>query len=692
MAENEFDADPDDYDNEDEGEGEPEAPPNFANYDNTTFSPDIMEQAKYLASASPFNIVLEVFRRKGTMTQLQLERPISEWSCKEVATLFTVGSTFGTSKLVARPFGPLVYAPIPNIERYGTEVLVASLRVAAPSHALTLTDSTLPEYVMGLRGVTVMDEGTHTMIDVPGMGYPIKVNGTDSRGRVASGGVEYMEFANSQFKGSVEYVHTDPDARQQAFIFLSHYTVKSVTEENIMLAELPTKDKRALGMWRWFGLKTPVNLDHINLLRRVITEAYTDRSIRPCISVKSQPLAYLEVLLTKYYKKNPRSVPDSLVGVCAQVAQARAHLWNKVPTLAPSFFPPAGPDRKLEQAAIISLRTGTIPLPGTGGKLVTYGDVKLFVTNCRLLVRDNLDVQSKSDAYGAGYLGAPASVPTKIGSLFLALSGMTGSKVFPRADAWGTHTRNHWHRTIDQWVTDITFYDLNRDYAPKLGGKFDQGDVEQLAEGSGRGKCLCDDTFNSPEGKPDSVSMDKKVASVLRAGYDCGFIKMILGAGSELITQVGHLPRSVEGFMSKYDCVYLMTGGSPHSLEYYILFSRLINREMNQIWSPPRPGADGYGPCVQAYEERTPEAQATVTSRLKGWYLNKVYDTVRANVMLNTQLVAMSVHHEPLVCKTRVPTPRTIRCSGYKDLNSQISDRHLNPDVADPECPDAFEV
>jgi len=202
-------------------------------------------------------------------------------------------------------------------------------------------------------------------------------------------------------------------------------------------------------------------------------------------------------------------------------------------------------------------------------------------------------------------------------------------------DAYGTGASNHWHHEVMSLGDDVTYYDINQAYVPRLSGaKFEQADVEKIEAGSGNGKIIVDDTFNAPDNDFVRLSVSRKVASIINAGYDAGVIKMFYGSGEDGKFGLAVVPPSLTSLMEKHH-VYLCPGGSPHSPEYFAVF---FSKDIYDVASFPA--------LTTQQKWNYNLGGASQEGYLRAWLVTKAMEVVKSNLELNYQ-VYTGVHSNP---------------------------------------------
>jgi len=264
------------------------------------------------------------------------------------------------------------------------------------------------------------------------------------------------------------------------------------------------------------------------------------------------------------------------------------------------------------QAALgaIKILDREVNLPGFSpkGGVVTAGSIADFRTQHEKLRQPCVGDIPKADSVNmSGILGSRSSVPYKVQYLrdTLVKRGCKHGK--GGIDAYGVTKENHWHRVVKASEPEfgpVTWLDVKSPGELPLGGFVEVSDITKILPGTKKGKVLFDDTCQ--EAAPDA-----KMRTILEANYDCGFIKLLYGTGSEVSIPLLGIPETYLEFIKKYNYVELFSF-SHHSLEYYFVFG-----------STPKqfrvPGSLSPAFDKNAYVPGTPlPASAWITSQ--GWF------------------------------------------------------------------------
>jgi hypothetical protein len=312
----------------------------------------------------------------------------------------------------------------------------------------------------------------------------------------------------------------------------------------------------------------------------------------------------------------------------------------------------------------------------------------------------------KSDALTSGSVcGSITSVPVKILTAISYLKSMLGEKddfKFPRVDAWGISSVNHWYHTVNDHAASVVWRDRDKNCNMPLGNEgFTVSDIEAIPVGSKDGWALFDDTYNAKaEGMP--MNADAKVKAILKSGYECGFLKLYYGSGSESNVRISSLIPYAEAFYDAYEQVAFAPGGSPHSPEYYLVFCRKRPppdargiREMTHLWDPPkRRGVEPWPKPANKFLDPIPplegggidigehaKQKAVIMLYLRMWHMMYGFEMVRMNAcinfdVLNCSRIAIVPNH---VC---VPEHQAMyRLSGSREAGTRAREEDLAPEV-----------
>jgi hypothetical protein len=645
-----------------------------------SFSPEDVQDAVNLADVPPGTRMLEAFRRTklGVYTPESFAEWYAHWTVAEFIRFCCDMTKYGGHTAVDSPMGDLTYTVIDKLVSASDKALRLSLVQDKNVVSVEFTDLTLPKVIYAMRGIRVgplVDK--RVSIIVPEIcEVVIGTEGLEA-GRVISGGHAFVESHNAAYKTHYSYTQSSPDARAHALLWCSLFTISKRGDRNIEFTTLALPGNAS--MRKAYGEVGPDARSYIKDMSKLLQGVYANPQNRPHFGHKREnQRAYIEALLTKGHDRlNARGKVgvQRLTQLLAEGVQKRL-----VGFLAP-FHPLSARPVFYE---ILSGHRASVP--GVSKPFKLLGDVLGFVASSRKFIRDEVDLSRKSDAWGQGPLGSAVSVPLKtlrnIQSLFLIGGGDASLPV----DAWGTDRMNWWHYAVLDSFPNAHFYDIDKAFIPPLGGKFDRADIDDIPSGSKTGMVILDDTFNAPKNDPDSAQTDAKVASVIGAGYQSGYLKMYLGSGTEGICQIGKAPPSLMHIVRNYSNVLLLPGDSPHSPEYFVCFSDPIVPGASEevYFSPPKLDESKRflppGPQVkQPVGMRVPEYEKYV----KTWITMKVRDMLVSNVRINAQVVGAAQISGRLDTWLVPPAVDSIRLAGSGATNSQAVDSGV--DSVDPE-------
>jgi len=347
-------------------------------------------------------------------------------------------------------------------------------------------------------------------------------------------------------------------------------------------------------------------------------------------------------------------------------------------------------DGEVDVSQLGAVRTGKMSHPNLGINLISYGSVMNFVSESRNQIRMAQDLPDKSDSPGLGHVACAAtSVAQKAHQavkMLREIAQVAHDYKFPSVHAFGTHVNNWWSVEVESASVDLVYFDKNGKYAPKNGGKFTVSDVETLLDGVGAGHVLFDDTLNVSgkfqENDTAKSSEKKKVESIVRAQYDGGFIKAYMCNVDDHSSGLGVLPAAIRDLSAAYNRVGLSNGGSLHSPEYFIVFWGLKKKVPKDLWlphqlAPHEMGGKSYNPV----RDPAPSEDVALAKRvnyLNTWVALKLYDMLRANMMLNIQ-VKLGVKNYVPIRSWISETPAAIYTGGWEAPNSRVDTNDLAP-------------
>jgi len=481
-------------------------------------------------------------------------------------------------------------------------------------------------------------------------------------GQFKSGAQEYIDWHNAAYRTGFVYVPVKHEALVVAFYLLANYSFSfSAGELTFVEHKLPTNQPV-----RNVFPKPPPGLISFSLnLAHMVKAVFADPAKRPAIGHNKHPLPFLECLAQKACDALSPASQVSLGKFVASVELYREDLLSKMSVRFISVT------KNFNSIPLDCVRYFlSTPFEFAGFSFKTHRNVTDFVTVSRAHLRDVVDLPRKSDTPGWGKIAASAtSVPFKIFAAIDALERMSGP-IDGRVDAYGTGYTNHWHRVVERSSPEgVTFYDRDPKRVPPLGGSFHQGDVETLLPGSKEGWILFDDTFNGVDGcTPDKLDFTAKIKSIIRADYFRGFVKLYLGAGSDGPTPLKAIPPSIKLMMDHYSHVVLSPGGSPHSPEFFLVFSHTCIPD----WRVPSYSDKGF------LSFRDGEDRNVYVVR---WLGARMLEMIVSNAMINAQVVSSCFASQPFQWPTYfgIPSTMEVPLSGTLVHSATISAKEIAP-------------
>lgn len=655
------------------------------------YSPDLMIKAGEIARFNPYTVCLAIVMRSAPSLRNYLRMPMSDWPVEVCIKFSTIIGSLGSSKITKEVMGELVDSHLTELDTVPLDVLKARLITPKVVFLNMYTDGTLVEYVVKGAGVTITMikedpygdplEADKALIRVPGFpdGLVVGIGGS-SHGRVLEGGDKFVEWSNRVNHTSFGYYQTDEDARRLAMVLMMRYNVK-ISKDTIEFPEHAKPQPSALR--DWFHAKNELDSYAVPFYK-LVQKFFSKISNRPLMAYASREAKfyYLEYVISKGLSSLSTSSRKNVDKFLGLLDKEYERMIKKVKTQCPKLFPNDG---AFDPKIVVDLNNKEVAIP-SGDRISTWGMLLKYVADSRKHIRNNTDMCRKSDTLGIQSVASSASsVPGKIIGAIQTLRSISGVESFPSVDAFGTHSCNWWHRTVqDSLPADgkLVFYDIKKEFSPPLGGEFDVVNIEHLPESFGKGKYLFDDTFNaSDKAAADditAVNVDEKVKSVVRAGYEGGFMKFYLGAGSDGSCDIQQLPNCVKMVREAYPRVSFAPGGSPHSPEYFIVFSKDAD---GKPWMPNKfPEKGHYVPGGQEAPEKE-DYKARGRAHARGWLVAKGYEMLRANTLLNIQVLSCTYADFQLDVRLNYPAPTILFLSGHRRGGSEVPEALLAPVV-----------
>lgn len=643
---------------------------NNEDLDDEGFDPIVETEAKPLRTIPPVQRLLELWKRTGPKDfNLVAGLPFSEWRVDLFLNFCAASGALGSTKGIKVPLGEGVYDPMSPTKDANIKALEQSL-VQPKTKLMTIeTDQTLLLFASSLPGAVL----ENFVLQVPGA-PALKISPASPRYRILGGGQEFVNWYNAVYNGNLLYVHVSGLARAHTLFLLSSRNLTNVDPETGTLtwAEVKHAKHPLVGFFK----EGTMNLyAYLTAIEKYVGKAYANPETRPTMGWHDM-VPFVEVCLTRAYSKvSPKTVTAMTDVVNKALVHARGR-WEKIVDDLPWLFSPGeknGPMIPPGRETIKAMATGGVCLPGQKTPLRSAGMILQFVTDSRFLIRDNIDMVRKSDSPGdSGSCASASSVPMKIATAIRALKGMTGLTSFPSVDAWGTHVSNHWENEVCSVAKEVMFRDKDRKMAPTSGVRFTDGNIEFMEDGVGKGKFLFDDTYNGTNNaEPD---MGPKVRAVIRAHYEGGFMKMYYGAGIDKLGAVSSLPVSTELMMGAYERVWISDGGSPHSPEYFLVFSHPRGEARKEQWRAPSQVLENGNAIFPYPTQNLVEGDATNWNHaiLKMMLLTKAAEMLKSNVNINAQVASCVASYLPFISAF----PHDLsgrRLAGSYDLNPRAN-------------------
>lgn len=606
------------------------------------FTPTVMAEAAKLDDVPAGAIIMEIVRRALAIDKSLTK--IHEWTTSE---LVSFGATIGSLKS-SRMRSEFVGSPVSKIKLgpYSLETLKARLVRAKITGVGLYTDSMLAAYAMNLKGAVLKEIlGGNIAIVIPGCPVQLEIaNRGEKRGRVTAGGLAFIEWHNGVYNSNFIYMEIGEDARIHARYARSVANI-GFSGNRFTFVERPVPKKGEAYFERYDKdhperhYTTKLGIFHAPL-RNTIAKAFAEDDGRTTVGHSQHPLEFLEVILhNKYRKMGPKSYAN-VKALTLLLQQEYSKVGPALTNLFPKFF---SEGFKVVPGHVNELLKGGVSLPD-GSVAGSFGAVASFVEHSRAL-RAPADLMRKSDAYGMGVAGnGTASVVSKACiaiDAYKRMVGLSEDKKVPNVDAFGTHACNHWEQVVIESSSNVVFYDKERKWIPSSGVPFQEANIEALGEGTKKGRILFDDTlgcdgdFDANDGR--KYPIQGKLDSVVKAGYEGGFIKMYYGNASDSSSPVGKIPLYLESFHKAYPRQVFVQGGSPHSPEWFLVFAK----SRPKVGYPQlvlQDGSKGFSPTLTAMEVGDLSLIA-YEKYARQWLMWKCYDMIRANILLNVQVL-----------------------------------------------------
>jgi len=631
------------------------------------FSPSVMQEAAKLDGVAAGAIIMEIVRRAiGVKRSL---KDLEHWSTSEFVAFGATLGSLKSGRMRDEPVGSSVSSI--DLASYSLDTLKARLVRAKVSSVAMFTDSMLPAYIMGLKGVKVIEAMSGDVeIVVPGCSIKVVVaNRGDRRGRVTAGGSSFVEWHNGVYNSNFFYLEVGEDARLHARYARSIANI-SFSNGKFTFVER-TLPKKGEAYFKGTGGvdSRPDHLSRLGVyssaLRGIIAKAHADDNGKTSIGHSQHPLDYLEVILHNKYQGMSAASAANVRALTLLLQQEYAKVGPSLISLFPKFF--SGGFIAVP-AHVNELIRGTVSLPD-GSVAGTFGAIASYIEHSRAM-RAPADLPRKSDAYGMGVVGA--GVVSVASKAFVAIQAYRGlaripnNQKVPNVDAFGTHAKNHWEQVVLGNGSDVVFFDRERKWIPGSGAPFREENIELLSPGSRKGRTLFDDTMGCEgdfgDGDGRKYPIKAKMESIARSGYEGGFIKMYYGNASDAVTPLGRIPAYLEDFHRAYPLQVFVQGGSPHSPEWFLVFAKakggLSYPSLTEV-----DGQKGFAPSPRKVEGGD-LSFGSYQNYARQWLMWKAYDLIRSNILLNTQVLFGVYKYERLPSWLHYRGPKELTMNG----------------------------
>lgn len=650
--------------------------------DSADYSPDIILEAKALEKYS-IRTILAAIVLKNNPT-LNFEAAEETWSAQVYTTYCAAVGSYG-KKIHNRPLGVLDRSALAELTQVDPEILQAAITSMKATVVTYYTDATLAREAAKMKGARLIDtDDTRVELSIPGCPDPIiisKGSGYD-RGRVISGGPEFIKWHNLCHSSAYSYEATSPLARDAVFAAMTIFNVK-IDKGNLLVSDRPKITTNAFRDFVGY-LSKPI-AGRKNALKKLLLTAWMHPLAKAPMAKDLKDR--LEFIVTRHLEEMSATARKFFTDALGDV---RADLYKRMESMKAKLYTLSAPNSEITLDVVKKYSVGTTPI---AGKLInSMGAVRSFVEESRNTFRDDHDLSRKSDSCPMGFaIGEVSSVPEKIARCITALRLLTdnvGDK-FARVDAYGTGSHNHMSAVVEAAAGDITYYDIKKNFSPPNGGKFAVADIELLGKDDGKGKYLFDDTFNGgDEHSTGQIQFNatRKIEAVCRANYEGGFMKLCYGTGDEAGCAPGKLPPTIEKILTTYSRINLLPGGSVHSPEYFVVFAKGTRTS-----APARATAKGFNiglaPCAPGDFVKLTE------NYVKSWMAYRAVEIISANMVINVQVACGQYCGIQIPTKSGFFSPGSVTLGGSNVVGTNsLSEKEMADNAGDVSFLDDVEV
>jgi len=586
---------------------------------------------------------------------------INEWEAKAVMKFCALCHPFSPDGMRSGPFGSIDPDVVERLTGYDAGTLKAAILAERPPAQTSVTSRSLIPIIFMQKGIQVKEgiwnDGSKlyecAVLSIPGYDSPTRTVvriGTSGvhLGRVISGGEQYCEWYNFGKKTHLSYVPIHPHVRDLALLFHQRYQL--VVSNGGKGITFKVRNPPGVKL-RGIGVRIAISSFGTAMFKK-LPALYAEAKNRPsyAIGTKSE-LDIIEWLMDIHYSRTLQT-PEGLKEVGEFIKRVRKSV-DDVWVAVRKEIAPIMKENMAE--SLLALCRGTLILPNTGMKAQFYKNVLDAVEASRTQERHHDVATEKVDGPGFSRAGGShMTVPAKWENAIKALKHVLKNPKVESIDAVGVGRGCHWQAQLIHNFPDaeVLYSDLVASYTTPISGKFiprDATDPESFPPESGRGKTLLSDVF--PGQGPKKASFGAMLDVYLSADYDNGVVKCYMGADADEATPLDG--RTAPGFLArwtaKYDAVFLVPGGGPHSPEYFVVFGARRSDRVG-YWEPPerilgvpnpiKPYPEGASPPPKAAKSevkpKLPDIDrvawsAKLSSYYAKWLAVKALDLVKMN-------------------------------------------------------------
>jgi len=447
------------------------------------------------------------------------------------------------------------------------DTIMAALQQPRAVMAVVYTPTTLPAFILSLSHTSFEVDrdgaGAQTGWKLVCPEFPVVTVSTPpgKQARVVHGGAEFLKRFNTVHESNYEYKEVDADISNLA-VFLGSAFQLQKKEDSYVFAPRPITDPLKFRE----GVDMADDIKFLQLTVGAIHDAMTSGKMNvPSLPSNAQPIKCIELILTMFVEADPAR-GKQMVARSPSIIQARtARAWDAI-------------EKKVADVIANPIAT-TVPhithdkrtVEGSANQVVA-GTFAHFREECHRHYRVGLGKaeNKKTDTpFGLGFAMSASTVPYKFTIATDMLRRMGHDLTHLEVDAYGNTKENHWSGVIKGTFASAKWFDATYSGEMGAGGVCEKADIRHLRPGSGVGRVLFDDTYDKKAG----FNPTAKVAPIIQADYDCGVVKLMMGLGDERAESVTAPPNITRLFLDKYPMVDLFRI-SPHSLEYFLVFSK----------------------------------------------------------------------------------------------------------------------